>query len=420
VDIDVDTIVGNHWVTIDLSDNTDAGFYANGSRYQVRMEGVTIDGATINAWIGAFSIGCTLRPTTAGRTLDVNATGDIPVLGTLADAAADGDPTATDTLRQYVKQLVNVLVGSVGIPAFPAAAAPANDVSLAEVIRSIYNFAVSSAAWGSINSGIVFRGTVTAADPGVSFTVGGLAGQGVGAFVDATTPWYAYVFRDAGGAGAAPQGEQQQITGYTSATGLFTTNAFTVPVAVSDDVIVMSGRIAAVPDILEDTATTIPATLASILADTNELQSDDIPATLATIAGYLDTEIAAILEDTGTSLPATLDTILNHATSGTVKIAEDVAAILVDTGTTLPATLAALNNLSAADVNAEVVDTLQIDTPVDGKSIVASMRITAAAAIGKVSGAGTGTEVFKGLDGSTTRATVTVDASGNRTGVTYV
>jgi hypothetical protein len=75
VDIDVDAIVGNHWVTIDLSDNTDAGFYVAGSRYQVRMEGVTIDGATINAWIGAFSIGCTLRPTTAGRKLTVESDG---------------------------------------------------------------------------------------------------------------------------------------------------------------------------------------------------------------------------------------------------------------------------------------------------------------------------------------------------------
>jgi hypothetical protein len=175
------------------------------------------------------------------------------VLGALADAAAAGDPTSADTLMQYVKQLVNVLVGTAGVTTFPAAVAPGNGVSLAEALRATYNFAVSSAAWGSINSGIVFRGTVTAADPGVSFTVGGLAGQGVGAFIDANTPWYAYCFRDAGGAAAAPQGEQQQITGYTSATGLFITNDFTVPIAVGDDMIMMSGRLAAIPDILADT-----------------------------------------------------------------------------------------------------------------------------------------------------------------------
>jgi len=53
VAIDFDGITGNHLVTIDLS--ADA-FFAVGSDYQVRMEGTTVDGATINAWIGSFSI----------------------------------------------------------------------------------------------------------------------------------------------------------------------------------------------------------------------------------------------------------------------------------------------------------------------------------------------------------------------------
>ena len=59
------------------------------------------------------------------------------VVGALADAAVDGDPTATDTLIAYVKQLINILIGTTGIVAFPAEAAPANAVSLAEVIRAI-------------------------------------------------------------------------------------------------------------------------------------------------------------------------------------------------------------------------------------------------------------------------------------------
>lgn len=61
------------------------------------------------------------------------------VLGALNDAAVDGDPTTSDTVMQYVKQVVNTLVGSAGIPTFPAAAAPANGVSLAEAIRKIYD-----------------------------------------------------------------------------------------------------------------------------------------------------------------------------------------------------------------------------------------------------------------------------------------
>ena len=76
VSINFDGVTGNHMVHIDLSDNSHDGYYADDSRYQVRLEGITVDGATLNVWIGCFSIGCTLRPTTAGRTLDVNATGE--------------------------------------------------------------------------------------------------------------------------------------------------------------------------------------------------------------------------------------------------------------------------------------------------------------------------------------------------------
>ena len=48
-----------------------------------------------------------------------------------------------------------------------------------------------------------------------------------------------------------------------------------------------------------------------------------------------------------------------------------------------------------------------------------AFRILAAPMAGKVSGAGTGTETFLGLDGTTPRVTATVDESGNRTAITY-
>lgn len=67
----------------------------------------------------------------------------------------------------------------------------------------------------------------------------------------------------------------------------------------------------------------LDANVTLALADTNELQTD------LTNGGRLDLLIDAILEDTGT---------------------------------TLPATLAGLNDLSAAEVNAEVVDALATDT----------------------------------------------------------
>lgn len=63
----------------------------------------------------------------------------LAVLGALADAAADGDVTTTDTIIAYIKQLINILMGAPGIVTFPASTTPGNGVSLAEVIRQIYD-----------------------------------------------------------------------------------------------------------------------------------------------------------------------------------------------------------------------------------------------------------------------------------------
>jgi hypothetical protein len=54
-----------------------------------------------------------------------------------------------------------------------------------------------------------------------------------------------------------------------------------------------------------------------------------------------------------------------------------------------------------------------------GKTLRQTMRIMAAVLAGKVNGASTGTETFKGVDGSTVRVEVTTDPAGNRTNVSY-
>jgi hypothetical protein len=52
--IDIDAPgVGAHMITIDTSVDAD---YSTGSEYAVRVNGVTVDGGTVNAWVGAFSI----------------------------------------------------------------------------------------------------------------------------------------------------------------------------------------------------------------------------------------------------------------------------------------------------------------------------------------------------------------------------
>ena len=54
--IDFDGITGLHGISIDTSDNSDAGFYAAGNDYWVAISSITLDGATINFWAVIFSI----------------------------------------------------------------------------------------------------------------------------------------------------------------------------------------------------------------------------------------------------------------------------------------------------------------------------------------------------------------------------
>ncbi|MDD5702762.1 MAG: hypothetical protein PHU23_12020 [Dehalococcoidales bacterium] len=84
--------------------------------------------------------------------------------------------------------------------------------------------------------GLCFFGKVTEVVSATSFRVAMLAGKGDSFFVN----YNAYVVRDAGGAGAAPQGEQQTVSAYVSASGLFTTPAFTVALAVGDEILMVN------------------------------------------------------------------------------------------------------------------------------------------------------------------------------------
>lgn len=55
--IDVDAITGIHGLSIDLADNTDAGFWRAGSHYRVVISSVTIDSQTVSFTAATFRIG---------------------------------------------------------------------------------------------------------------------------------------------------------------------------------------------------------------------------------------------------------------------------------------------------------------------------------------------------------------------------
>lgn len=64
------------------------------------------------------------------------------IMGSLGEenaAAAAGDPSTTESVMQYVKQLVNVLVGTTGVTTWATGAAPASGVSISEALRAVYD-----------------------------------------------------------------------------------------------------------------------------------------------------------------------------------------------------------------------------------------------------------------------------------------
>lgn len=109
---DFDSLTGVHLVAIDTS--ADGTFYSAGSDFHVVLSAATIDTKTVNAFLFSFSLNnrSALRPTTAGRTLDVSATGEAGV-----DWANVGSPTTTVGLTGTTiatSQVVASVTGAVG------------------------------------------------------------------------------------------------------------------------------------------------------------------------------------------------------------------------------------------------------------------------------------------------------------------
>jgi len=152
-----------------------------------------------------------------------------------------------------------------------------------------------------------------------------------------------------------------------------------VGASISADIAAVKAQTVAIEadtDIIDDGTSglvKIASDVAAILVDTNELQTDDIPGTLATIAGYLDTEIAAIVA-----------AVITNAAG--VDIAADIIALKAETA------------LIVADTNELQVD----DTPVALTAISTKIGNILIALVNKmiITESNGNTEQFNDVDGS--------------------
>jgi hypothetical protein len=176
------------------------------------------------------------------------------------------------------------------------------------------------------------------------------------------------------------------------------------------DASVVAGLIAAVETKVDAVDTVVDA----ILVDTAEIGAAGAgltalasAANLATVAGYLDTEIAAILADTN-------ELQTDWANGGRLDLLIDAIKAKTDL---VPAAPAAVGDIPTAAANAAALMDLAngIETSITPRQ---ALRLMLAASAGKLSGAATTTIVIRNVGDSKDRITATVDSSGNRSAVT--
>lgn len=160
------------------------------------------------------------------------------------------------------------------------------------------------------------------------------------------------------------------------------------------------------------------ASLVAALTGSGGLTADNtaLASMAATLRGYGDLTPEGIRDSVWNALAASYNTSgtmgqkLNSAASGGVDYSALAAAVWANATRTLTSGAAPTEAQIAAAVMQYVVEA--------GWTTEEMLRVFAAVLAGKISGAGTGTEVFRGVNDDKNRVTATVDSSGNRTNLT--
>ena len=251
---DFDSKTGKHVIVLDLSDNTTAGFWASGSEYLVAVDSVTVDTVTTGGWVARFRIGY------PSAVLDTT----IATLSSQTSFTLSAGPAEDDALNDMWAIIHDV----------------ASAVQFAKVLILDYT--------GSTKTVTLAAGaTFTAADSD-NFSVMDLAP------IQAATPGRKPVV-DASGlvdANAVKIGPTGSGTAQT-ANDLGAINVTNLNTLSGHD----PGATLGTGTALDAAGVRSAVGLASANLDT-QIGTLATAANLATVAGYLDTEIAAILEDT--------------------------------------------------------------------------------------------------------------------------
>lgn len=348
--------------------------------------------------------------------------------------------TLLDSTSVVHNSSITVYEGGTGAPIY---AASAQNVA---ATGNAYN---NKAAYPTgLGANVTNVGTSDAASSAVGSVLGNVGGNVVGSVASVT------------GAVGSVTGAVGSVTGNVGGNVAGSVASVTAGVTLADDAITAAkfDETTAFPlTAVDANATAVFRTGAD--SDTGETLSDQLDfaatatnisdlqthgdSTWATATGFATPTNVSDLQTHGDSTWATATGFSTHSAADVVtamlvaanSFKADVSALATsaDLATvdgivdTLVARLTAaragyLDNLSVGAVptatqNADAL--LDRASAIDGKTLRQAIQYLAAVLSGKVSGAGTGTESFVGLDGTTTRVVSTVDEDGNRSAVEY-
>lgn len=282
---DFDGVAGLHHVAVDTS--ADGTFYSAGSHFEIVITTGTVDSVSVvGSCVASFSLrkDSALKPTVAARTLDVSATGEAGL-----DWANIGSPTTAVNLSATnidPDQVVASVTGAVGSVA-------ANGISAASLAADA-GTELGTAVWATTTRELTSGANIALAK-----------GTGVTGFNDL----------DAAGiraaVGLASANLDTQIATLATAANLATVAGYLdteIAAILADTNELQSdwadgGRLDLILDARASQASvdTIDGIVDSILVDTAEIGAAGAgltavasAANLATLAGYVDTEVAAI------------------------------------------------------------------------------------------------------------------------------
>lgn len=282
--IDVDGTTGIHAFSIDTGDNTDSGFYAAGSFYTVIVSAVTVDSQTVNF------IAATFRLVAAEGSAGVPKA-DVSHFGGTAGTFSSGRPEVNTTHAAGTAWASGAIT---------AASIAADAITAAKVADGAIDAATFAA--GAINAAAIASDAITAA-------------KIANGAIDAAT--FA--------AGAIDAAALAADAGTEIATAVWASAARTLT-ALDEDSTTM------------DLDATIRAAVGLASADLDtQLGTLATAANLATVAGYIDTEVAAILAAVDTevgSIKATtdkLDGMLENTSDGYIFTTVSLAHVWDET-----------------------------------------------------------------------------------------